>query len=550
LKQKVKAMSTYQIITTIVLISCIMLEAYLSARENMGLYNKKDSIANFKIGILGVFVNLVVKGFMLTFYLNLGSYAIFDFGNSLLSWIALFLMADFHHFLFHWLGHRSRFFWAMHVIHHSSPHYNFTTAIRTPFTNSVIRHLTLTPIVLIGFDPVMLMLIDSLIVTFNFFQHTEMVGKLGWLEYIFNTPSHHRVHHASDEKYLDKNFGAVLIIWDKLFGTFQQEEEHPTYGITKPLNSHNIATIIFHEWIAIWHDVRKAKNLREALGYIFAAPGWTPATTTKKLKSLPAANWHPKAASIMFFLLALPSAVAGQPVETLMAAGIAEEQSRNEVHALKLYRQVIQLEPNHSDALIHASRMISNQAGRSQSKEDKRRFAIEAGELALQALAVSPDNTEALLAHCISFGLQSEVAYSPSEKLRHAKLIQHEAETMLSIDPNFAPACYILGKWHFELSRLNWAEKLACNLLFGGVPKGASFGQALNYFERAIALQPDFILFHYGKATALYHAGKYDLVVATLEKALRLPDSDPDDAIRRHKCRYLLSESRQHITKA
>jgi sterol desaturase/sphingolipid hydroxylase (fatty acid hydroxylase superfamily) len=543
-------MSTYNIITAICFISSIALEAFLDARENLGLYEKKDTRANIILAVIGVIVNLIAKGLIFSLFLLVEPLAVFDAGRDVLSWIVLFLLTDLHFYLFHWLGHKSRFFWAMHVIHHSSPRYNLTTAIRTPFTNCFFRIASFTPFILIGFDPIMVVIMDSLLISFTFYQHTEMVKKLGWLEYVLSTPSHHRVHHASDEKYLDKNFGGVLIIWDKLFGTFKEEEEHPTYGLTKPLDSNNVVRIIFHEWIAMAHDVRYARNLKEVFGYIFLYPGWKPGVKSAKGRQtflFPSV----KNAAIIAFLIGLSySFINAQSPTDLLKEGLVAEESHNDQLAYQYYSQILALNPNHTEALWRASRILSNQSGRSSLKADKTRFAQQADELAVKSIKLNPGCKEAHLAHIVALGLLSEVASSPAEKLQHAKTIKAEAETIVQLDSLYAPAYYVLGKWHLEIAKLNWAEKLACNVLFGGVPKGASYEKSIQYFERAITLQPGYILFHYGKASALYHSGKYDLAIAVLEKALRLPHTEPDDQVRQKKCQNLLKETRQLYTKA
>jgi hypothetical protein len=125
-------------------------------------------------------------------------------------------------------------------------------------------------------------MIHNIILLYGFFQHTELIGRLGVLEYVLNTPSHHRVHHACNEKYLDKNFGGALIIWDRLFGTFQVEEEKPVFGLTKPVKSYNPFKIVFHEWILLTKDTFRSRSWKEALSYIFSGPGWSPETANKK----------------------------------------------------------------------------------------------------------------------------------------------------------------------------------------------------------------------------------------------------------------------------
>ncbi len=266
----------------------LCLEAFLSMRSNLHDYKVKDTLANISISLLNLVTDLFLKALMILALVNLQQHAFFHFDTSLFACIILFLCSDLFHYGFHYLEHRSRFFWANHSVHHSSGSYNFSIAIRTTSINSLYRFLIEAPICFLGFDVKMIVLINTIMLLFAFLQHTEFIKKLGWLEYFLNTPSHHRVHHASNEKYLDKNFGMVLIIWDKLFGTFQAEEEKPTYGLTKPIHTNNPIKILTHEWIAMTKDVYKAKNWKERLSFIFLKPGWAPGKENKLAVSAPA----------------------------------------------------------------------------------------------------------------------------------------------------------------------------------------------------------------------------------------------------------------------
>ena len=264
----------YNAVLRPVMVFFILLEAFLSLRHEWHEYNIRDSIFNIIISIISWIMNLVFKGAVFFFLVEVQKFSMFDLGNSILIWILLFLLSDLVHYFFHYLEHKSRILWATHSIHHSSDQYNFSVALRTPMTNTCYRFLYEAPLCLLGFDAGMVILVHSIILSFAFFQHSELIGKLGWLEYFLNTPSHHRVHHASNEKYLDKNFGAVLIIWDKLFGTFQAEDEKPRYGLTKPIRTIHPVKIFFHEWWALAADLKKAMCWKERIGIIFRAPGW------------------------------------------------------------------------------------------------------------------------------------------------------------------------------------------------------------------------------------------------------------------------------------
>jgi sterol desaturase/sphingolipid hydroxylase (fatty acid hydroxylase superfamily) len=193
----------------------------------------------------------------------------------------LLLLEDFIYYWLHRFDHEIRLFWAVHVTHHSSEKMNFAVGFRSSVFQPLYRFIYFIPLALIGFRPVDIIFMYSATQIWGIFVHTELINKMGWMEYVFVTPSHHRVHHASNPKYLDRNMGMFLIIWDKLFGTFQPElkaTEYPSlkYGLTKPLESPNAVSIIFHEWHMIGKDLaRRDINWKQKLGYVFGPPGWS-----------------------------------------------------------------------------------------------------------------------------------------------------------------------------------------------------------------------------------------------------------------------------------
>jgi sterol desaturase/sphingolipid hydroxylase (fatty acid hydroxylase superfamily) len=191
-------------------------------------------------------------------------------------WVLLFFADDLCYYAYHRAHHRIRLFWATHVVHHSSQHYNLSTALRqdwTPFSSIFFW----APLALLGFQPWMILLAISWNLLYQFWIHTEKIRRLPrWYEAVFNTPSHHRVHHGANEQYLDKNYGGILIIWDRMFGTYEPEVERVRYGLTKNIETYNPIRVAWHEFAAIWHDVRAADNWRDRLGYTFRGPGWEP----------------------------------------------------------------------------------------------------------------------------------------------------------------------------------------------------------------------------------------------------------------------------------
>lgn len=192
------------------------------------------------------------------------------------SWALLLVLFDLLFYWDHRLHHVIRVGWASHVVHHSSQHFNLSTAVRQPWV-PFSSTLFFLPLPLLGFPPAAVALISAIDLLYQFWIHTERIDRLPrWFEFVFNTPSHHRVHHGSDDDYLDRNYGGVFILWDRLFGTFRAEGARPHYGLTKNLDTFSPLRVAFHEWAAIGRDVRQATNWRDRAGYLFGPPGWTP----------------------------------------------------------------------------------------------------------------------------------------------------------------------------------------------------------------------------------------------------------------------------------
>ncbi|MBY8863021.1 sterol desaturase family protein [Nocardia sp. CA2R105] len=194
-------------------------------------------------------------------------------------WALGLVVTDFCYYWAHRADHRIRLLWAGHSVHHSSQQFNLTTAVRLPWLipGTFIRSAAWIPAALIGLPLWMIFLLQSIGLLYQFPIHTQRIGKLpAPIEYIFNTPSHHRVHHGSNNPYLDKNYAGILIIWDRMFGSYAEELEPVRYGLTKNIDTHNPLEVNYHEFVRMISDVRHAHTWRARLGHIFAPPGWTP----------------------------------------------------------------------------------------------------------------------------------------------------------------------------------------------------------------------------------------------------------------------------------
>ncbi len=269
----------------------VIAEWYYSYKENKAFYEPKDAFSSMALGIGNVVSGFGSKVLVFGAYFLVYKFRIYtlDAANWWV-WVLAFFADDFSYYWFHRSSHHIRFFWASHVVHHSSQRYNLAAALRQTwtgnFTGSFIFWLWMP---LVGFHPLMVMLMQQISLVYQFWIHTESIKKLpAPIEFIMNTPSHHRVHHATNLKYLDKNHAGILIIWDRMFGTFQPEEERPTYGLTKNVNTFNPVKVAFHEWVNLGKDIRRGRSLKNSVKYLLKPPGWShdgQTVTTKQLRA-------------------------------------------------------------------------------------------------------------------------------------------------------------------------------------------------------------------------------------------------------------------------
>ena len=241
-------------------------------------YEPRDTAVSLLFGLGSTVMGALTAGMVLAMLVALHQFRLFDIGWHWWALALCFVLDDLAYYWFHRLAHRVRWFWASHVNHHSSQHYNLSTALRQSWTGFIaISFVFRWPLALIGFEPAMILLCGGLNLIYQFWIHTEVIGRMPrWFEAVMNTPSHHRVHHATNPAYLDRNYAGTFIVWDKLFGTFQPELEGTQirYGIVRQLGGFNILWALFHEWVGIARDVWAAP-WRHKAGYVWREPGWS-----------------------------------------------------------------------------------------------------------------------------------------------------------------------------------------------------------------------------------------------------------------------------------
>lgn len=251
----------------------MLLEFYVSIRKGRQVFSFEESVANLNVGIAERLCDVFTTGLFFYFFDWIyHNAALFQFKAAWYHWVFLFLFTDFLWYWYHRFGHEVNLFWSAHVVHHQSEDYNYTVSARITVVQAAFRCLFWSFLPLLGFPAHMITSLLLVHGTYPFFTHTQLVGKLGWIEYVFVTPSHHRVHHSSNPKYLDKNYGDVLIIWDKLFGTFVEEDEQPVYGLTKPLNNYSFLWQHFHFTLEMLLAFHRAKGWKQKLKIVFGRP--------------------------------------------------------------------------------------------------------------------------------------------------------------------------------------------------------------------------------------------------------------------------------------
>lgn len=266
----------YQILPGLAVL--VIIESIEMMREHRFAKDRGGMFASVYLGIGAIIINCMVKTSVFFVYDWVYQFRLLTLpADAWWVWMICFFGDDLSYYWFHRCSHHVRFFWASHSVHHSAEVYTLTTAFRLPWTSSITGNfLFWTWMPLIGFNPWMIIALKSFSAVYQLWLHTEKIKRLPkWLEAIFNTPSHHRVHHGSDTDYLDKNLGGTLVIWDRLFGTYREETHKPTYGLTKNIRSDNPVVIAFSEWGRLAKDLKNARTARECIYFLLKSPGWT-----------------------------------------------------------------------------------------------------------------------------------------------------------------------------------------------------------------------------------------------------------------------------------
>jgi len=309
----------------------VLAEMIWSYFRSPAAYEPKDTLVSLSFGLGSTVAGAVFGGFALAAFIAAYEYRLFDFapnGNEewwaiWWAWPLCFVLDDLKYYWVHRAGHRIRWFWASHVNHHSSQHYNLSTALRQSWTGAfTLGFVFALPLVLLGFHPAMIAICGGFNLIYQFWIHTEAIDRMPrWFEAVMNTPSHHRVHHATNPRYLDRNYAGVFIVWDKIFGTFEPERavdeggERMRYGIVRQLGSFNLLYAVFHEWIGMIGDIWRAP-WRHKLSYLLREPGWSH-DGSRETSDMIRARWRERVgASPDPVVAAAQDRSAGNPIAT------------------------------------------------------------------------------------------------------------------------------------------------------------------------------------------------------------------------------------------
>jgi len=265
-----------------IVLAMIFVEILISNWQQKNYYKTQDTLCTIGLLAGNIIVAFSIKGLILALHFYLYQYKIFELSGMLplwLFWILTFVVIDLVFYIYHRMSHRIRFLWAIHLSHHSSEEMNFAVSFRQAWFGPISKIPFFMVLPLLGFDPTIIAAAGVISTLWGIVGHTQIVGRLGFVEWIFNTPSHHRVHHGSNEQYIDKNYGNLLIIWDRMFGTFEPEKEKVKFGLVNNVNTFNPTKITFMAWSSMIEDIKNKQSLSEVLRIIFGPPN-----THKKIK--------------------------------------------------------------------------------------------------------------------------------------------------------------------------------------------------------------------------------------------------------------------------
>ena len=258
-----------------IILALIFFEVFISNWQSKSFYKAGDTYCTSGLLFGNIIIGFVIKSSIVAFHFVLYEYRFFDLMSSMpiwLLWVLTFILIDLVFYIYHRMSHRVRFLWTVHMSHHSSEEMNFAVSFRQAWFGPISKIPFFMVLPILGLDPLMIAVAGVVSTLWGVVGHTQIIGKLGPLEWVFNTPSHHRVHHGSNPEYIDKNYGNLFIIWDRIFGTFEPENKPVEYGLVNNVNTFNPIKITFMGWEKLFKDIRNSESFKETIGLIFGPP--------------------------------------------------------------------------------------------------------------------------------------------------------------------------------------------------------------------------------------------------------------------------------------
>ena len=258
-----------------IILALIFFEVFISNWQSKSFYKAGDTYCTSGLLFGNIIIGFVIKSSIVAFHFVLYEYRFFDLMSSMpiwLLWVLTFILIDLVFYIYHRMSHRVRFLWTVHMSHHSSEEMNFAVSFRQAWFGPVSKIPFFMVLPILGLDPLMIAVAGVVSTLWGVVGHTQIIGKLGPLEWVFNTPSHHRVHHGSNPEYIDKNYGNLFIIWDRIFGTFEPENKPVEYGLVNNVNTFSPIKITFMGWEKLFKDIRNSESFKETIGLIFGPP--------------------------------------------------------------------------------------------------------------------------------------------------------------------------------------------------------------------------------------------------------------------------------------
>lgn len=567
----------------------IVLELLIGYLKRLGSYEKKDTKVNLLTAIINLGPNMLFKSAAFVMFLYLSQYSFITYPKWWMSWVVAYFMFEFIGYWMHRWFHTFQLLWAVHIVHHSSVEYNFSVALRTNMLQYLLHFLHF-PAMFLGIEPWQFFAIYYTTNFVTLLLHTRIVSGNRMAEYIFVTPRLHQIHHGCNEKYLDKNYGYTLIIFDRLFGTFEPYSEPIKIGITTGRTSNKYFRVQLDELVRTIKGFRQMEGWKTKLSFLFARPveannmieasqaavqmsskiekkrrsklpktlgfmnnkalqsyktiqnyGHKLLNETESTKQKQTGENTLNKVKMLMILVSGCFAIQGQNIEMMMHQAETYTTNWEEQKALDMYTSVLKLDYSNTKALEQMCWLATCLAGRDMDQTNSMQ-KLEGILHLLEGAIIKHDKSPALLFnHLIVLGLISEREKGAKQKVKYCREIRQGAENLIALAPDHPGGYFVLGKWNWVVSNLSWIEVSAINLLFGGIPGEASVQKAKVLINKAIKLSPECIQFYLDLARIHVEQNEIPKAKQLLEKAILLKPLCLDDTIRISKCKELMA---------